>query len=159
MSTAQNSTVAMAWNEIDAAGVDCDYIEQINLTWDGWDSLPSFPYFERNDQIELPVGMGKTYFVAIVCDDVNLIEFHTMTLGYDPAALELVNFASHVEGVHTEAGEITGTELVIVSHDLNAGGLRFNCNKEIPTDREWSGIVTLMEFEALATGNTQLTLS
>jgi hypothetical protein len=108
-----------------------------------------------SDSLSIEAEKDKIYYVAMKASAAQ--EIGEVSVTYDPAKLSLVNLAAQSEDIAVTAGLIPDTDLRIISHEN--GVIIFHCDKEIPNDMVWSGLVTLLEFKALGSGQTDLLLN
>ena len=103
----------------------------------------------------LDVTAGEVYYLAL--EGKGLTDLSTpIQITYDSAAFELIDVAAQTYGRQT-SGAIAETPIVVQSHE--DGTLVISSTEEIPDDRCWSGLITMLEFEALASGTTTLAVS
>lgn len=102
------------------------------------------------DNISRFVTAGNRAYFTIHADSAHLFE-DAMTVTYDPRAIELRSVTAHIP----ESG-YEDSLLDIASQ--SSGQIELYCTRQIPNDMDWSGFITLLEFKALQTGETQLQL-
>lgn len=105
---------------------------------------------ETEDDISRFVTAGEREYFVLNADSARLFE-DAMTLSYDPAALELTSFTAHIP-------ECSGEDSLLDIVSQENGQVSFHCTRQIPEEKEWSGLVTLLMFQALQTGETRLQL-
>jgi len=106
--------------------------------------------------IELTIVQNREYLVMLSAQDITSFAGMTITVTYDPAALQLVDFAAQAGGNTTTVGAVAGTPLTIVSH--TGGALTFTVNTTILSGYTWSGVLTVLHFRALTSGSTEVTV-
>jgi len=108
----------------------------------------------EGEELDLTLTEGKTEYVTIACESVVSFEDVEITLEYDPVMLAVNNIAAQIIGNSATSGQIPETYLDIHSHQN--GQVVFSVTKQVPDEKECSGLVTLIEFTALQTGPTTL---
>ena len=103
--------------------------------------------------ITLNVSEGNQYTISINASDMETLA-GVFTLTYDPVMLELIDFAAQTGQQTTTPGAVEGTPLTIISHAN--GTLEFEIDKAIPTGKAWTGAMTVLVFEAIDTGQTDV---
>ena len=100
---------------------------------------------------------ANTEFTA-VCSftNITLSNDSIFRIRYNPAQVELVDFAAQTQGLIINAGLVQGTDLEILYHNTITGELIFKVNKSVPPGQPWSGVVTMLRFKAKITGNTTI---
>jgi hypothetical protein len=111
----------------------------------------------QTSSLTLQTTANEIYHVAIKGSQIASFTGITYTITYDPAKLSLLDFAAQTQTLKTTAGVVTGTGLTILSHQN--GILTFTAQKTIPSTYKWSGVLTVVKFQALSTGSTILTVS
>ena len=111
--------------------------------------LPVIPVFKRDNQITFPVTANKTYYLQINGQGIRSFAGIELTLTYPSNQLRLDSFSPRQGN--------TAAKPVITSQ--TNGELRFTCTGTIPAGKEWSGLVTLLQFTALTSGTATITLS
>jgi len=66
----------------------------------------------------------------------------------------LQNVAEQVYGTHTAVGGIDGTGITIMQ--VSAGAVKLAFHYDIPQGKKWSGVITVLKFQAAATGTTAI---
>lgn len=113
---------------------------------------------DMNSSIQdLLVTSGQTYDVPLKGSNISSFAGTTFTLSYNATTLELQDFAAQTAKNTTAAGAVAGTGLTILSN--TNGALTFTVNKTIPAGQMWDGVLTVLKFKALRSGNTALSLT
>ena len=109
------------------------------------------------DSIELSVIENQVYTIALTAQSITDFSGKTMTIAFNDLSLQLINSAAQVYGTHMAVGVISGTNIKIT--DISQGSISLAFNEAVPPDAAWSGPITILEFRALTTGSTVITLS
>lgn len=107
--------------------------------------------------LELIVSNGETLIVSLKGSEISNLTGQVITIEYDPTMLTLVDVAAQTQGKHTTPGAIPNTELQITS--TASGEISFTMDKNIPLNQYWTGVITLLKFEAIETGDTVISIS
>jgi hypothetical protein len=102
--------------------------------------------------VALQATAGGTYHVSVKGSQISSFAGTTYTVAYDPAQLELLDFAAQAKRARTAPGAAEGTGLTIVSH--SDGLLAFTVQKTLTGGRKWSGALTVLKFRALSSGSS-----
>lgn len=106
--------------------------------------------------IEVNLSADKEYTIVLNASNITSFTNQIYTLTYDPAKLQLLDFAAQMDGESISAGQVAGTALTIISH--SNGELSFTFDKGIPDGKAWSGVITVLRFKALGSGNTGISV-
>lgn len=106
-------------------------------------SIPIIPVFYREDNISFSVVQGKTYYIQLCAQRISAFEDIWMSLKYPEEKIALEKM------VHTS---------VLGNSVHTPGEISFQCKKDIPETREWSGLVLVITVKAMTTGKVQVTL-
>ena len=106
--------------------------------------------------IELAVTQGGEYLVTLSAYNMKSFSGKTMTVTYDPLALQLVDAAAHAYGTHASVGAVPGTGITVTT--MTPGSVALEFDKPIPQGKAWTGPVTVLKFKALATGVTTVSV-
>ena len=98
--------------------------------------------------LTLNISTNNEYTIALEADALSTAP-NTYTIKYDPAALQLLDFAAQIGMNITTPGAVVGTPLTIVSH--SDGTIVFSVAKGTP-----NGLVTVVRFKAIVTGTTDI---
>ena len=104
----------------------------------------------------LSLVKGQSYYLPLEGKNILSFEGALITLTYDSNVLRLNNAAAGLPGTYKKVGP-AGDKLVI--HSIADGEVVFSFKKEIPPGTDWSGLITLLKFESLSDGNTQISVS
>jgi hypothetical protein len=105
----------------------------------------------------LQATANKIYHISVKGESVSSFSGSTYTITYDSTKLTLQDFAAQTKQNATTPGAVTGTGFTIVSH--SSGVLTFTVQKTILSGYKWSGVLTVLKFKALTTGNSTLQIS
>ena len=106
--------------------------------------------------IGLGLQKGRAYYLPLEGSGIQSFKDVAITVSYEDSALRLADAAAHLPGVHAAPGAAAG-ELAILS--CGAGEIALTFGKQIPAGKEWSGLITMLKFEALKDGETQVSIS
>lgn len=109
----------------------------------------------RTAELSLNVTQGQSYAVNLSGSHLRAFA-HTYTLTYDAAKLTLTDFAAQTGKKSIAAGVVAGTQLTNVSHNTTTGVLTFTVQKTLSAGYAWSGVLTVLRFQAKATGTATL---
>ena len=102
-------------------------------------------------ELTLSTVAGNTYLVCSTASNISSFNGMTFTVTYDAAALQITDLCALTFTKETTAGAISGTGITITS--FTPGAIQFTVDKTIPTGSHWSGVMNIIEFVALATGD------
>lgn len=112
---------------------------------------------DNNSAVTLHVEAGKPYHIALVGSNITSFADNLYLLQYDDEMLEISSMAAQTGAVGVQIGSVPGVALEVITHQ--DGQLQFCCDKTIPEGKAWSGVITIMIFEALQSGETELAFS
>jgi len=95
--------------------------------------------------------------LVVICTLSNIITSFSgivYKITYNPAQVDLVDFAAQTSILNVSVGIVPDTDLEIVSYSASTGILTFKVNKTIASGSMWSGVVTILRFKAKTTGST-----
>ena len=104
--------------------------------------------------LSMGISMGTQFVISLKGANMNSFGGITFMLTYDPNMLELLDFAAQTDAYSLSVGGVTDTPLTIVSHE--SGSLVFTVDKTIPSGKTWSGLMTLLRFKSLSSGQTDI---
>ena len=107
--------------------------------------------------IALSITENQTYEVSLTAQSITDFAGTTMTIEYNAARLQLITVAAQVHGTYITVGEIPGTGIMIAN--ASQGSISLVFSKTIPVGEIWSGLITVLEFRALTTGATSISIS
>jgi hypothetical protein len=127
---------------------------------------PSPVYSQNTDVVlqvspdSLEVAVGETIDVAVAVQDVTGLYGFDITVGFDPAMVEVVDFDPSQEGVQVALGLFLDPGFVIFNlADNNLGQLRLVMTQLNPSEaKSGSGNLLVIRFRALQAGQTPLLL-
>jgi len=70
--------------------------------------------------------------------------------------LQLVDVAAQAHGTNRTVGAIPGTGITITQ--ISPGTIQFTFDMTVPQGRAWSGTITILQFTALTTGATTISV-
>jgi len=130
---------------------------QIKATYQGLGATAEVILQKSFNGVEINATSGQDVRLALTANNVQSFAGKTITVTYDPSRLELRNIAEQAYGSHTSVGAIPGTGVTVTS--VTPGGIALTFSTPIPDGKSWSGVVTMLNFRALATGITTLTVT
>ena len=104
--------------------------------------------------MDIEIKNDTTYTLSINAVEISNLNNKTFSLSYDPAEMQLLDFAAHIGSNRTTNGLIPGTPITIISH--TNGEVVFSYNKAVPGGYEWTGVLTIVKFKAIKNGVTRL---
>ena len=106
--------------------------------------------------IFIPPQISVNTDFIVICSLNNITSFSgkTYKITYNPAQVDLIDFAAQTPELNIGIGVVVGTDLQILTHNKSTGVLTFKVNKTVPSGKVWSGAVTILKFEAKVTGST-----
>ncbi len=108
------------------------------------------------DAIALSVTSGESYYVTLTAENMSDFSSITYTVTYDDTVLSLTDLCAFTYMKETTTGAIVGTGITIVS--VSSGEIELSVDKTVPTGYQWSGAVDILEFTALSTDDTTITV-
>lgn len=159
--SAQNA-VAVTEGNVELAGGSTYYVK-LNATEVGSFAKTSYSFqiamtgLPSHDQMALDVTSGRTYYIAVNAENQRNIQNLQLTISYDAEKLQLVDAAAQTPALETTSGTVVSDELSVIANAT--GQLAINANHTIASGKQWSGIVTVLKFTALSTGNVQISLA
>ena len=105
-----------------------------------------------NATVKLALSQGYEYRVPITARNVTSFTGKAITITYDQAALELRTVAEQVYGKYVSTGVVPGSMITITS--ISPGVVVFTYDAAIPQGSVWSGVISVLKFEALTNGAT-----
>jgi len=107
--------------------------------------------------MELNTVSGQDVRLALSGGGIESFAGRAITVTFDPSRLELRDIAEQAPGAHTSVGAIPGTGVTVTS--ASPGRITLSFSTAIPDGKAWSGVVTILNFRALATGATTITVT
>ena len=104
-----------------------------------------------NSTVKLSLSQGYEYRVPIIAKGIETFAGKAVTVTYDQTALNLKTIAEQKYGEYTSTGTIPGTGITVTS--ASPGNITFTFDATIPQGGTWSGIITVIKFEALKNGS------
>ena len=104
----------------------------------------------HSSDIDLTVTKGRPYYLPLEGKGILTFEGVTIKVTYDPAALKLDDAAVHMQGRNAVEGPVI--------ESLKDGEITLTMKKDIPPGKEWSGLITLLMFEAQSDGDTRVSV-
>lgn len=112
---------------------------------------------EQGTQLKLDLVQGKHYFMALSASDIATFDGITVIMEYDPTELQLENIAEQAYSAWTTPGTVPGTDISITV--ALPGQICLEIDRNIPSGKVWSGVITVLKFKALTTGESTLSLA
>ena len=104
-----------------------------------------------NSTVKLALSQGYEYRVPIIAKNIESFSGTAISISFDQTALKLITMAEQTYGGYgASAGVIPGTGITITS--VSPGIITFTFDAAIPQNETWSGIITVLKFEALTNG-------
>jgi len=108
-----------------------------------------------NNTIQAKLTKGKTVDLGLTASDVTDFSKYTLTVSYDPNAIDVVDLSILTEKIEHAAGRIEGTDITIT--DFKAGRITFVSDKAITLGESWTGVINSIKFKARYNGGTSIT--
>lgn len=108
-------------------------------------------------EVNVAVTADATVRIALTASDITSFSGATYTITYDAAKLLLSDAAAQTYGADITVGAIPGTGLTITN--ISAGETVLTLDKTIPSGKAWSGVITVLEFEVLASGTATVSVA
>jgi alpha-tubulin suppressor-like RCC1 family protein len=112
---------------------------------------------EQGTQLKLDLVQGSHYLVALSASDIATFDGMTVMMEYDPTELQLENIAEQAYSAWTTPGTVPGTDISITG--ALPGQICLEIDRDIPSGKVWSGVITVLKFKALTTGESTLSLA
>ena len=106
--------------------------------------------------MSLAVTANDTYQIALSGTRITSFSGSTYQVTYNPNVLRLVDFAAQTSLPDLAAAVVPQTGLTILTN--TNGSITFRVDRQIPTGQTWSGIITLLRFEALTAGTANISV-
>ena len=106
--------------------------------------------------ITLSAVSNNTYLVLLSANNISSFTGKTFTVTYNASALQVTDLCGFTNAKETSLGAISGTGITITN--ISAGEIDFTIDRTISTGKQWSGVLNIIEFQALATGNTVISM-
>jgi hypothetical protein len=107
--------------------------------------------------LTLETAAGDACYVSLMGEQLTKAPGSTYTLTYDTSKLRLTDFAAQTGKSSIAAGAIADTGIDILSH--LGGTVTFRVNRAAEEGTVWSGVLTVIRFDALASGSAGVVLS
>ena len=105
--------------------------------------------------ILLDVVDGSEYLLPLSAKNIDNFDGEVFILNYDPSELTLVDFAAQTKNPPaTGVGLVEGTEIEIIS--VAEGSVTLRVDQQIPDNKVFSGVLTIVKFKAVATTKTSV---
>ena len=130
----------------------------IKATWDGiMATVPLKLSSASKANLSMNVTDSEIIRVALSASALEDENFEKQyLLSYDNEVLELLDFAEQTYGANVAEGAVEGTDITI--EDISSGTIVFSFDKDVSAGKVWSGVLTLLKFRAISSGNTTVTL-
>ena len=107
-------------------------------------------------EITINANEGREYNLCVYGKEaVNFTEV-TFTLAYDPTMFEVKDLYAMTRNGETTTGIIEGTGIIFT--EVTPGLIRFKTDKQVPSGKMWSGILTVIRLKAIQTGSSTITI-
>ena len=115
-----------------------------------------------DERVEINVTAGEMYTFVLSGYEIEDFSDKVFRLTFDPLAVRLRDIAAQTRSPSTNpdnisVGPVRRTDMVIVS--ISHGELRFRMTTPIQDDMLWTGMLTIIQFDALITGQTTVGFS
>ena len=129
----------------------------IQASYQGLTATAELTLEANSSELNLTITSGKQLYVALAGQNMATFAGRTITLTYDPAKLQLIDVAAQAHGKFTANGSIPETGVTITA--ISPGRVSLTFDQTIPSGKLWSGVITVLEFKALATGSATVSVS
>ena len=123
-----------------------------------WSNSLSVKTLKQNSVMQnetvLQITASKNYDIVFTGKNIQNFTDKVFEIRYDATALQLIDFAAQTTAYNTAIGNVSGTDLQIVS--VGNGVIQFKVNKTVTDNKAWSGMFTIVKFKALKTGSTSV---
>jgi hypothetical protein len=106
------------------------------------------------EPLTLSVQADRQYTVCVRGEEVSNLNGIAFAISYDPVVLEPTDLCAFTWKYELDVGAIAGSDITIIS--FTPGEIVFTVDKSISTDTEWSGVLNVIRFHALSTGDTTI---
>jgi len=108
-----------------------------------------------NNTITAKLIKGKTVDLGLTASDVTDFSQYTLTVAYDPNAIEVLDLSTLTGQSELNIGKIEGTDITITS--FTPGRITFVSNKAINLGESWTGVINSIQFKAKVSGGSPIT--
>ncbi len=105
-----------------------------------------------NNTIKAHVKKADTTNLALTATDVTDFSQYTMTVTYNKDVLDVLDLSMQTGAKELQAGNITGTAIVITSFE--PGRITFRVDKAVTPGEAWTGVINSIQFKAKVNGGT-----
>ncbi len=98
---------------------------------------------------------GSIYDIPLIVNNNSSFSGKTFTLTYDSSDLEPIDLCAFTDAKETGTGDIPGAGITITN--VSAGTIVMTVDKTVPAGKQWSGVINVIKFKALITGETTVT--
>jgi hypothetical protein len=113
---------------------------------------------ESGVSISLSADAGKSSVLTISASGIESFEGRIFTVTYDNTAISLVDAVAVTASQNDiSAGVAADTDIEIL--DVGANSFSFSVDITVPSGKTWSGVLDLVRFNGLTTGNTSVAVS
>ena len=110
---------------------------------------------EKNERIVCT--QGNNYNFTLYAEDICDFD-KTFTLSYNVEFVELVDLCSLTHKTDLGIGKIKGTDIEVIEFEPSQGYIVFKVNKDIEAGDSYKGILNVIKFNSLQSGQSILTL-
>ncbi len=100
------------------------------------------------------VFANEIFDITLRADQIDDFSKYTFTIEYDAEMLRALDLYSLTEAIELGMGNVPGTDLRVISYE--PGKIVFKMSTAVLPGKVWSGVVTVIELEALMTGQTTI---
>jgi len=129
---------------------------EMDSAWSAVLTVVTYPPFESMT-MSVDVQTAQVYSIAFTGKNISSFDNKVFTITYDPAQLQLVDFAAQTSANDTAVGVIPSADIEILSH--SGGVITFTRSQTVPSGKVWSGVLTVMKFKALGTGTVSIEIA
>lgn len=133
---------------------------EINATYEGFVGSTVLSLISvstgGSTELSLSATSGNTYLVSLTGDDISSFDGKTYKLTYDATTLAVKDLCAFTYVKETTTGTISRTGITITS--VKPGEIVMTMDKTIPSGKVWSGVLNTLEFKALSTSSTVVTI-
>ena len=102
----------------------------------------------------IEISNNEIFDMTLRAENIKNFSDYQFTIEYDPAKLAVIDLYSLSNNIELGIGNIPDTSIKIVS--FTPGQVKFEILESILLGKTWSGIVTVIKFEALTSGQTEI---
>lgn len=135
-----------------------------NLSLQGYETIENpelNPLPDENEEVQIVSTYNATgeinslFYLVVNIKDIPYLSDYIFTMEYEPAKTELADACAYTQELETTLGVIQGTNIEILSAE--SGKITFRINEELPSNKVSSGVVNLLKFKKLVSGDVSIT--